>query len=65
MTWLAVPLAVATAASTTLGGFVAFRLRKDEDLNPLEEAQGIQRLLDEFSFTHEQAAESVGRSRSA
>ncbi len=36
-----------------------------EDLNPLEEAQGIQRLLDEFSFTHEQAAESVGRSRSA
>ncbi|PMS37804.1 chromosome segregation DNA-binding protein [Trinickia symbiotica] len=36
-----------------------------EDLNPLEEAQGIQRLLDEFQFTHEQAAESVGRSRSA
>ncbi|WP_175938671.1 MULTISPECIES: ParB/RepB/Spo0J family partition protein [unclassified Caballeronia] len=36
-----------------------------EDLNPLEEAQGIQRLLDEFSFTHEQAAEAVGRSRSA
>jgi len=36
-----------------------------EDLNPLEEAQGIQRLLDDFSFTHEQAAESVGRSRSA
>jgi ParB family chromosome partitioning protein len=36
-----------------------------EDLNPLEEAQGIQRLIAEFSFTHEQAAESVGRSRSA
>lgn len=36
-----------------------------EDLNPLEEAQGIQRLLDEFDFTHEQAATSVGRSRSA
>ncbi len=36
-----------------------------EDLNPLEEAHGIQRLLDEFSFTHEQAAEAVGRSRSA
>ncbi|MBN3722878.1 ParB/RepB/Spo0J family partition protein [Burkholderia sp. Ac-20379] len=36
-----------------------------EDLNPLEEAHGIQRLLDEFNFTHEQAAESVGRSRSA
>ncbi len=36
-----------------------------EDLNPLEEAQGIQRLIDEFHFTHEQAAQSVGRSRSA
>lgn len=36
-----------------------------EDLNPLEEAQGIQRLIDEFHFTHEQAATSVGRSRSA
>ena len=36
-----------------------------EDLNPLEEAQGIQRLLEEFSFTHEQAADAVGRSRSA
>ncbi len=36
-----------------------------EDLNPLEEAQGLQRLIDEFRFTHEQAAASVGRSRSA
>jgi ParB family chromosome partitioning protein len=36
-----------------------------EDLNPLEEAQGIQRLLGEFNYTHEQAAESLGRSRSA
>jgi ParB family chromosome partitioning protein len=36
-----------------------------EDLNPLEEAQGIQRLIQDFSFTHEQAADSVGRSRSA
>jgi ParB family chromosome partitioning protein len=36
-----------------------------EDLNPLEEAQGIHRLITDFSFTHEQAASSVGRSRSA
>lgn len=36
-----------------------------EDLNPLEESQGIQRLIEEFKFTHEQAAASVGRSRSA
>ena len=36
-----------------------------EDLNPLEEAQGLQRLIGEFSLTHEQAAQAVGRSRSA
>jgi len=36
-----------------------------EDLNPLEEAQGIQRLINDFAFTHEQAAGAVGRSRSA
>lgn len=36
-----------------------------EDLNPLEEAQGIARLIDDFGFTHEQAAGAVGRSRSA
>jgi len=36
-----------------------------EDLNPIEEAAGLQRLVDEFRMTHEQAAEAVGRSRSA
>ncbi|MEO5795381.1 MAG: ParB/RepB/Spo0J family partition protein [Rhodoferax sp.] len=36
-----------------------------EDLNPLEEAQGLQRLVKEFAMTHEQAAQAVGRSRSA
>ncbi|MDR3391450.1 MAG: ParB/RepB/Spo0J family partition protein [Sulfuriferula sp.] len=36
-----------------------------EDLNPLEEAAGIQRLIDEFGMTHQTAAEAVGRSRSA
>ncbi|TRZ67657.1 MAG: ParB/RepB/Spo0J family partition protein [Rhodocyclaceae bacterium] len=36
-----------------------------EDLNPLEEAAGIQRLIDEFSLTHQAAADAVGRSRSA
>lgn len=35
-----------------------------EDLNPLEEAAGIQRLLDEFKMSHQQAAEALGRSRS-
>ena len=36
-----------------------------EDLNPLEEANGIQRLVTEFNITHDKAAEMVGRSRSA
>ena len=36
-----------------------------EDLNPIEEATGLQRLIDEFRMTHEQAADAVGRSRSA
>ena len=36
-----------------------------ENLNPMEEAAGIARLIDEFKMTHEQAADAVGRSRSA
>ena len=36
-----------------------------EDLNPLEEAQGVQRLIGEFGLTHDQAAQAIGRSRSA
>ena len=36
-----------------------------EDLNPLEEAGALQQLVEEFGLTHKQAAESVGRSRSA
>ena len=36
-----------------------------ENLNPLEEALGIKRLIDEFAMTHEKAAEAVGRSRAA
>ena len=36
-----------------------------EDLNPLEEAQGVQRLIREFNLTHEDASRAIGRSRSA
>lgn len=36
-----------------------------ENLNPIEEANGIQRLIEEFNMTHESAAQAVGRSRSA
>ena len=36
-----------------------------EDLNPLEEAQGVQRLVNEFKLTHQEAADAIGRSRTA
>ncbi len=36
-----------------------------EDLNPIEQAGGVQRLIEEFRMTHEQAADAIGRSRSA
>ena len=36
-----------------------------EDLNPIEEAHGLKRLIDEFGITHDAAAKAVGRSRSA
>jgi len=36
-----------------------------EDLNPLEEANGVQRLVTEFKLTHQEAAEAIGRSRTA
>lgn len=36
-----------------------------ENLNPIEEAHGIKRLIDEFRYSHEQAASAIGRSRSA
>ncbi len=36
-----------------------------ENLNPVEEANGLRRLLDEFGLTHQQVADSIGRSRAA
>ena len=36
-----------------------------EDLNPIEEAQGVQRLVNEFKLTHNEAADAIGRSRAA
>src|SRR5206468_5373005 len=36
-----------------------------EDLNPLEEAGGVQRLIGEFKLTHQEAAQAIGRSRTA
>ncbi len=61
-----VPGARARRSERSGGGHVADReLLQREDLNPLEEAQGLQRLVAEFGLTHESAAQAVGRSRSA
>jgi ParB family chromosome partitioning protein len=60
-----VPVLVKDVADEVAAAMALIENIQREDLNPLEEAQGIQRLLDEFDFTHEQAADSLGRSRSA
>ncbi|EHP43548.1 exonuclease involved in chromosome partitioning ParB [Cupriavidus basilensis OR16] len=60
-----VPVLVKDVADEAAAAMALIENIQREDLNPLEEAQGIMRLVREFNFTHEQAAESVGRSRSA
>ncbi|BBE08178.1 chromosome partitioning protein ParB [Mycoavidus cysteinexigens] len=60
-----VPVLVREVSDQAAAAMALIENIQREDLNPLEEAQGIQRLLNEFDFTHEQAAQAVGRSRSA
>lgn len=60
-----VPVMVKTVDDQAAAAMALIENMQREDLNPLEEAQGIQRLISEFNFTHEQAAQAVGRSRSA
>jgi ParB family chromosome partitioning protein len=60
-----VPVVVREVADDAALAMALIENIQREDLNPLEEAQGVQRLVAEFSFTHEQAAEAIGRSRSA
>ncbi len=60
-----VPVLVREVSDQNAAAMALIENMQREDLNPLEEAKGIQRLIEEFSFTHEQAAASVGRSRSA
>ncbi len=60
-----VPVAIRDIPDETALAFALIENIQREDLNPLEEAQGIKRLIDEFGLTHEQAAHAVGRSRSA
>lgn len=60
-----IPVLVKEADDQATAAMALIENIQREDLNPLEEAQGIQRLIGEFGFTHEQAAGAVGRSRSA
>lgn len=60
-----VPVAVRDVADDAALAMALIENIQREDLNPLEEAQGVARLIREFGFTHEQAAAAIGRSRSA
>jgi ParB family chromosome partitioning protein len=61
----AVPVLVKVVSDEAAAVMALIENIQREDLNPLEEAQGLQRLVNEFNLTHEQAAQAVGRSRSA
>lgn len=58
-----VPVIVRELDDRTVVAMALIENIQREDLNPLEEAQALQRLIDEFSLTHAEAAEAVGRSR--
>lgn len=60
-----VPVLVRNVANEAAAAMALIENMQREDLNPLEEAQGLQRLIREFGLTHEAAAQAVGRSRSA
>ncbi|NCP38988.1 MAG: ParB/RepB/Spo0J family partition protein [Rhodoferax sp.] len=60
-----VPVLVRDVPNEAAAAMALIENMQREDLNPLEEAQGLQRLIKEFGLTHESAAQAVGRSRSA
>ena len=60
-----VPVLIKEVADQSTAVMALIENMQREDLNPLEEARGIQRLIREFGLTHEDAAQAVGRSRSA
>jgi len=61
----AVPVLISTADDRAAAAMALIENMQREDLNPLEESQGLARLIAEFGFTHEAAAKAVGKSRSA
>lgn len=60
-----IPVVIREVDDRTVVAMALIENIQREDLNPLEEAQALQRLIDEFDLTHAQAAEAVGRSRAA
>ena len=60
-----VPVLVSGADDQAAAAMALVENMQRQDLNPLEESQGLARLIEEFGFTHEQAAKAVGKSRSA
>lgn len=60
-----VPVIVRALTDSEVAVIALIENLQREDLNPIEEAEGISRLIDEYSFTQEQAAEKLGKSRSA
>ncbi|MES2584206.1 MAG: ParB/RepB/Spo0J family partition protein [Pseudomonadota bacterium] len=60
-----VPVLVRDVTDQATAAMALIENMQREDLNPLEEAHGLQRLIKEFGLTHETAAQAVGRSRSA
>jgi ParB family chromosome partitioning protein len=60
-----VPVLVSGADDQAAAAMALVENMQREDLNPLEESQGLARLIEEFGFTHERAAKAVGKSRSA
>lgn len=61
----AIPVVIREVDDRTVVAMALIENIQREDLNPLEEATALQRLIDEFDLTHAQAAEAVGRSRAA
>jgi ParB family chromosome partitioning protein len=60
-----VPVLIKTVADEAALAMALIENIQREDLNPIEEALGIQRLIEQFQMTHQSAADAVGRSRSA
>ena len=60
-----VPVLVSGANDQAAAAMALIENMQREDLNPLEESRGLARLIEDFGFTHEQAAKAVGKSRSA